>query len=121
MGISADALLCDDKVSIKDIELLKKFEVIQEMTSDDKSIVLKFLDLVIRDTKAKKSLCFLILLHKNCFLEWFFFDNTTRCNRAVAGQKLSSEDITSVKAMLNAFVFQKEIKKATCIKKLPYR
>ena len=85
MGISADALLCDDKVSIKDIELLKKFEVIQEMTSDDKSIVLKFLDLVIRDTKAKKSLCFLILLHKNCFLEWFFFDNTTRCNRAVAG------------------------------------
>lgn len=55
LGISADALLSDDKVSIKDIELLQKFEVIQEMTGDDKSIVLKFLDLTIRDFKAKKA------------------------------------------------------------------
>ena len=55
LGISADALLSDDKVNIKDIELLKKFEVIQEMTGDDKNIVLKFLDLTIRDFKAKKA------------------------------------------------------------------
>lgn len=55
LGISADALLSDDKVSIKDKELLKRFEVIQEMTGDDKNMVLKFLDLTIRDYKAKKA------------------------------------------------------------------
>lgn len=55
LGVSADALLSDDKVSIKDKELLKRFEVIQEMTGDDKNIVLKFLDLTIRDFKTKKA------------------------------------------------------------------
>ena len=33
-------------------ELLKHFEIIQEMTGDDKNIVLKFLDLTIRDHKT---------------------------------------------------------------------
>ena len=40
---------------IKNTELLKRFEIIQEMTGDDKNIVLKFLDLTIRDYKAKKA------------------------------------------------------------------
>jgi hypothetical protein len=40
---------------IKDKELLKRFEVVQEMTGDDKNIVLKFLDLTIRDFKTKKA------------------------------------------------------------------
>lgn len=55
LGVSADVLLSDDKISIKDKELLKRFEVIQEMTGDDKNMVLKFLDLTIRDFKAKKA------------------------------------------------------------------
>jgi transcriptional regulator with XRE-family HTH domain len=55
LGVSADVLLSDDKINIKDKELLKRFEVIQEITGDDKNIILKFLDLTIRDYKAKKA------------------------------------------------------------------
>ncbi len=55
LGISADALLSDDTISIKDIELLKRFEVIQEMTGEDRKMILKFLDLTIRDYKTKKA------------------------------------------------------------------
>lgn len=39
----------------KDIELLKKFEVIQDMNEEDKALVTRFLDLTIRDYKAKKA------------------------------------------------------------------
>ena len=52
LGISADTLLSIDKIMIKDKELLKLFKIIQEMTGDDKNIVLKFLDLTIRDHKT---------------------------------------------------------------------
>jgi len=55
LGVSADALLSDDTIAIKDIELLKRFQAIQEMESDDKTMVVKFLDLAIRDAKAKKA------------------------------------------------------------------
>lgn len=55
LGVSSDALLNDDTVSIKDKELLKKFEVIQEMNEEDKALVTRFLDLTIRDYKAKKA------------------------------------------------------------------
>ena len=55
MGISAYTLLSDENINIKDIELLKRFKLIQEMTGDDKKIVLKFLDLTIRDFKAKQN------------------------------------------------------------------
>ncbi len=55
LGVSADVLLSDDKIMIKDKELLKRFEFVQEMTGDDKNIVLKFLDLTIRDFKTKKA------------------------------------------------------------------
>jgi ABC-type histidine transport system ATPase subunit len=55
LGVSADVLLSDDKIMIKDKELLKRFEVVQEMTRDDKNIVLKFLDLTLRDFKTKKA------------------------------------------------------------------
>lgn len=55
LGISADSLLSDDATSIKDVELFKKFEVIQDMNDDDKSIVLRFLDLTIRDYKTKQA------------------------------------------------------------------
>ncbi|WP_165592811.1 hypothetical protein [Chryseobacterium sp. JAH] len=45
----------DETVSIKDKELLKKFEVIQEMNEEDKALIKRFLDLTIRDYKAKKT------------------------------------------------------------------
>ncbi|GEN78266.1 hypothetical protein CHA01nite_40060 [Chryseobacterium hagamense] len=37
LGVSSDALLNDDTVSIKDKELLKKFQAIQNMSEEDKS------------------------------------------------------------------------------------
>lgn len=55
LGVSADTLLSDDVTTIKDIELFKKFEVIQDMDEDDKSIVIRFLDLTIRDYKTKQA------------------------------------------------------------------
>lgn len=55
LGISADTLLSDDTTTIKDVELFKKFEIIQDMNDEDKSIVLRFLDLTIRDYKTKQA------------------------------------------------------------------
>jgi hypothetical protein len=55
LGVSANALLSDNITSIKDKELLKKFEVIQEMSMEEKAIVLRFLDLSIRDFKTRKT------------------------------------------------------------------
>ena len=42
LGVSADTLLSDDATTIKDVELFKKFEVIQDMNEEDKSIVLRY-------------------------------------------------------------------------------
>lgn len=55
LGISADTLLSDDVTTIKDVELFKKFEIIQDMDEQDKSIVVRFLDLTIRDYKTKQA------------------------------------------------------------------
>jgi transcriptional regulator with XRE-family HTH domain len=55
LGVSADTLLSDDATTIKDVELFKKFEIIQDMNEEDKSIVLRFLDLTIRDYKTKQA------------------------------------------------------------------
>ena len=55
LGVSNDALLNDETVSIKDKELLKKFEIIQDMSEEDRAMVTRFLDLTIRDYKAKKA------------------------------------------------------------------
>ncbi len=55
LGVSTDSLLSDDNISIKDKELLKRFEVIQDMIGDDKQMIVKFLDLAIRDYKAKQA------------------------------------------------------------------
>lgn len=55
LGVSADTLLSDDATTIKDVELFKKFEIIQDMNDEDKSIVLRFLDLTIRDYKTKQA------------------------------------------------------------------
>lgn len=55
LGVSADALLSDDVIAIKDKELLKRFQAIQDMDNEDKVMVVKFLDLAIRDAKTKKA------------------------------------------------------------------
>ena len=55
LGVSADVLLSDDVISIKDKELLERFQVIQDMTGEDKAMIIKFLDLNIRDYKTKKA------------------------------------------------------------------
>jgi transcriptional regulator with XRE-family HTH domain len=55
LQVSTDALLSDYQVSVKDKELLKKFQVIQDMEDDTKSMIVKFLDLAIRDFKAKQA------------------------------------------------------------------
>jgi transcriptional regulator with XRE-family HTH domain len=54
MGISTDALLGEEAV-IKDKELFKKFEIIQQMDEETKKIITNFLDLTIRDFKAKQA------------------------------------------------------------------
>jgi transcriptional regulator with XRE-family HTH domain len=54
LGVSADALLSDDQITITDKELLKKFEVIQNMDGETKNMIINFLDLAIRDHKAKE-------------------------------------------------------------------
>ena len=53
LGVSTDSLLSDDNIAIKDTQLLKRFEVIQDMTGDNKAIIIKFLDLAIRDFKTQ--------------------------------------------------------------------
>ena len=55
LGVTADVLLSDEQVNIKDKELLIKFEAIQDMDGDTKAMILNFLDLAIRDFKAKKA------------------------------------------------------------------
>jgi transcriptional regulator with XRE-family HTH domain len=55
LGVSADSLLCDDTTQIKDKELFKKFEAIQDMGGDTKKMIINFLDIAIRDYKAKQA------------------------------------------------------------------
>lgn len=55
LGVSADYLLGNDVVNIKDKDLLSQFEVIQEMTGDSKNMVKNFLEMVVRDYKAKQA------------------------------------------------------------------
>ena len=55
LGVSADVLLSDDVISINDKELLERFKVIQDMDGEDKAMIIKFLDLNIRDYKTKKA------------------------------------------------------------------
>jgi len=55
LGVSDDYLLSDDNTQIKDKELFKKFEAIQDMGGDTKKMIVNFLDLAIRDYKAKQA------------------------------------------------------------------
>ena len=55
LEVSADALLDDEKVLIKDKALFKKFETIQEMSGESKEMIERFLDMAVRDFKAKQA------------------------------------------------------------------
>jgi len=55
LGVSTDSLLSDEKIDIKDRELFKKFQIIQEMNDDTKLMVVKFLELAIRNFQARKA------------------------------------------------------------------
>ena len=55
LRVSADVLLSDDQVTIKDKELLKKFEAIQSIEGNTKNMIIEFLDLAIRDFKTKQA------------------------------------------------------------------
>ena len=55
LGVTADFLLEDNQTKIVDKDLLSKMEVIQQLEQKDKNIVYTFLDLVIRDFKAKQA------------------------------------------------------------------
>ncbi len=49
LGVSADALLSDNNVTVQDTELLRKFSLIQDLKGDTQKLVNEFLDMVIRD------------------------------------------------------------------------
>lgn len=54
LGVTADVLLEDGAVEIKDKELFSRFKAIQQMEdAEEKQMIVRFLDLVIRDHKAK--------------------------------------------------------------------
>jgi transcriptional regulator with XRE-family HTH domain len=55
MQVSTDTLLSDEKINIQDKELLRKFEVIQNMQGEIKTTVINLIDLAIRDFKAKQA------------------------------------------------------------------
>lgn len=55
LQVSTDTLLSDEKINIHDKDLLRKFEVIQNMTGETKKTVINLIDLAIRDFNAKKA------------------------------------------------------------------
>jgi transcriptional regulator with XRE-family HTH domain len=55
LKVSTDTLLSDEKIDIQDKDLLRKFEVIQNMKGETKRTVINLIDLAIRDFKAKQA------------------------------------------------------------------
>jgi transcriptional regulator with XRE-family HTH domain len=55
LKVSTDTLLSDEKINIQDKDLLRKFEVIQNMKGETKKTVINLIDLAIRDFKAKQA------------------------------------------------------------------
>jgi transcriptional regulator with XRE-family HTH domain len=55
LKVSTDTLLSDEKIDIQDKDLLRKFEVIQNMKGETKKTVINLIDLAIRDFKAKQA------------------------------------------------------------------
>lgn len=56
LNVASDTLLEDDsQINIIDKELLKKIEIVQQLEPKEQNIFNAFLDMVIRDFKAKKA------------------------------------------------------------------
>jgi transcriptional regulator with XRE-family HTH domain len=55
LGVTSDVLLGDEQTQITDKDLILKMEVIQQLAPKDKNVVYTFLDMVIRDHKAKQA------------------------------------------------------------------
>lgn len=55
LEVSADALLNDGEIQIKDKALFERFEVIQQMSGEQKNMILHFLDMAVRDFKTKQT------------------------------------------------------------------
>jgi len=55
LEVSVDFLLGDESIEVKDKALFKKFEIIQQMSGNSKLVVEHFLDMAIRDFKAKQA------------------------------------------------------------------
>ena len=55
LGVSADHLLSDKQVAIRDKELLEKFEAVQQINGDERKVIDRFLDMAIRDFKTRKN------------------------------------------------------------------
>ena len=55
LGLTADYLLTGDAVAIRDRDLLEKFQAVQRVDPKTRAVVDEFLDLVIRDHKAREA------------------------------------------------------------------
>ena len=55
LGVTSDMLLGDEETKIRDKDLMRKMEVIQQLEPKEKNVVYTFLDMVIRDHKAKQA------------------------------------------------------------------
>lgn len=69
LQVSADSLLTDDVATVKDMELLRKFEVIRQLTGETRSVVNTFLDSqAFKLACAGRHGCF--ITWATCFLSW---------------------------------------------------
>ena len=55
LGVSTDYLILGESVEIQDLELYKKFVAIQDIKGDTKKMIVTFLDMAVRDAKAKQA------------------------------------------------------------------
>ena len=55
LEVSCDALLSDEPTSVQDKNLLEKMKVIEAMDEDTRTVVMRFLDLAVRDFKARQA------------------------------------------------------------------
>ena len=55
LAVSTDSLLSDEQRLIKDKDLLAKMEVIDQMDEETKQMVVRFLDLAVRDFKTRQA------------------------------------------------------------------
>lgn len=55
LAVSTDYLLSGDEAPVKDRELLAKLQALEDVDPDTRAVVDNFLDLVIRDHRARKA------------------------------------------------------------------